>query len=364
MSQQDRFLGAEGAEGAADTVAPSAADTAAFEAFQAAPPPPPTRGRAGFLSGIVTRLRGSASAPEWADAGAGFASGLASMASAAAASLDSPGLSRVWVVVMALLGFAVLGLLVWYLYRRFTTSQLSTFVALSGSPVTGAPVTPLSVADASFPTLSNGREWSLSTWIYLSGVDPTDGFKRILYRGAVDRYDGASPVFYMDRVANSLTVKVATNGAAAGPYTTLDAVDADDCGFRRLSLGYVPLQRWVNLTLVVEDSVLTLCQDGDVVAVANTQYSPRGTTCSAASAVAVPSAGNLYIGGGGLNNEAGINGLIGQTVFANYALTLDKVRTIYSAGPIRSSLLGYIGLPDYGLQWPIVRLDAPATSGA
>jgi hypothetical protein len=72
--------------------------------------------------------------------------------------------------------------------------------------------------------------------------------------------------------------------------------------------------------------------------------------------IIAPQSGDIMIGGKA--GKEGINGYIGNAMFANYTVTLAQARDIYMRGPYKASWLSMFGLGNYGLRAPVYRLSA------
>ena len=236
--------------------------------------------------------------------------------------------------------------------------------------------------DVDMPSLYNGKEYSYSVWFYVDSVS-TGNPKMILYRGNNStNLQTATPIFYMSGDYVKLNVLVKTNkeaehlpeGANRASLNNLDAIQG--CDFVRMSVDYVPMQRWVNAILVVDNEFVQLFFDGELIAVTDVSEKVKfeGTyeenqTCNGTNdntslccddrLVGMSSEGkNVYIGAPNQAGADAIDGYISKVQFFNYAVTLDHAKVIYQAGPLHLSILNMIGLPLIGIRNPFYQIDS------
>jgi len=230
----------------------------------------------------------------------------------------------------------------YYVYRKYTSTSLKTVTMLT-KPKKVALIENISNA-VKLPTYVNGNEFSYSFWMYVdsSNAQSTKSDKFILgSMGAKGALSTANPVFFMDNNTNKLHVYVNTGGFV---NTLGDMKTSADS----LTISYLPLQRWVNILLVVDNNFVQLFMDGElrqVKDIAGTQLN---------KVVALPS-GNIYIGG--TTEQPAISGFLSKVQAFNYAVTIDHARIIYKAGPLNKSFLSVIGAGTYGIQSPFYKID-------
>lgn len=229
-----------------------------------------------------------------------------------------------------------------FVYRKYTSTSLKTVTMLT-KPKKIASIQNIS-STVKLPTYVNGNEFSYSFWMYVdsSNSQSTRADKYILgSMGSKGALSTANPVFFMDNNTNKLHVYVNTGGHV---NTLGDMKLSPDS----LTIPYVPLQRWVNVLLVVDNNYVQLFMDGElrqVKDIAGTQLN---------KVVAQPS-GNLYIGG--VPEQPAISGFLSKVQAFNYAVTIDHAKIIYKAGPLNKSFLSVIGAGTYGVQSPFYKLD-------
>jgi hypothetical protein len=272
---------------------------------------------------------------------------------AAAAGVNFP------VIFIVLLSLALFGLSVFVVYRFLVTSLKST--TLVPDPVYLFDTTPAAFASSKLPAL-NGREYAVSFWMYSAGVpNQTGGVHQefITFKGA-----GGLPALSVvqDKQKNrvyfvALTDANNTESSGTSATTLVDAYlssSGTTTNHVIIPVDYVPLQRWVNLCMVVDQDVVTVYMDGDIYNVHVTSQQVGGTT-SKRSIVRDPTGGDVVF-----NNSGGSSGkvraYISRLQFFNYALSVYHTKSIYNAGPTSAGVLSWLGLTNYKLQWPIVEV--------
>ena len=200
-----------------------------------------------------------------------------------------------------------------------------------------------------------GQEFGYSFWIFLSGAySITGGHKIIFQRGNTDApgyvSPSTSPLVVMDPSTNRMYVAVSTTAVTTGmsiPQVFAKTNGKFDSGFLVSYIDYVPLQRWVNVLVVVKDKNMYTYMDGDIYSVVSTGDIPvtdrpmvRGTS------------DDLVIG----DNKNNTPGFISMTQFFNYALTQRDAKSIYKAGPSKSTWLTLFGFGNYGVRNPIYQI--------
>ena len=235
------------------------------------------------------------------------------------------------------------------------------------------------------PTLSNGREYAYSFWVYLDSVNMNDNYNLVFLRGP--NSDGnylqnANPIVYLDKNSNKMVVKIRTaladsmtayknlDDVIIGADTTDDTADdktvhQDNCNYATFKIDYVPLQRWVNIIINVNNNMLAVIMDGSIHSTRVLNEDNTECTGDATSKVVSPTTGNIMVGNIDGNTETGIdslpaaNGYLSRLQFFNYSLkTPAHISKIYEAGPVKSvGILQKLGLPLYGLRNPLYRVD-------
>lgn len=284
--------------------------------------------------------------------------------SPASALYGSEAMKQTTIVLIILFGIFVLTLLIMFIVSRVRKSKLRE-VVLQPDMLTldDSREIPFK-ADASKMDLANaGQEFSLNFWIYLNPkYEATSNHKLVLARGVLpDTANGnvdfnANPIVFMDKSTNRMYIALSTNLVTSANISLNDIIARDVQGryvngFVVSYVDYVPLQRWVNVSITVRDNSAYVFVDADMYSAmtvndillskVNKRPIIRGTN------------GDLVIG----SRSATVNGYIAYTSYYNYALTQKEIRNIYSRGPYPKSLLSFIGLSSYGLRSPLYKIE-------
>lgn len=187
---------------------------------------------------------------------------------------------------------------------------------------------------SNMPSLYEGGEYSVSTWVYVTNWGVNKGYNKPFLRlngGSSSGYD--TLLMYLGQNVSKLSIRVSTdnlkldtaqlnnirpaNGSSYGssPYTDTDTKKCD--------IESIDLQRWVCITAVLDGRTLDVYIDGKL---------SRSCVLDGMFKVAGDSA-KLLLGG-----PTGFGGLIGQTQVANYAYSPDQVYRTYQNGPFDTSL--------------------------
>lgn len=254
---------------------------------------------------------------------------------------------------------------------------------LQGKLINGSPIylptqmKPVTVLASDLPATVAGREFSYSMWMYIDdfqrGSD-TNHFM-ILYRGVSDSINGANPIVFMDAQSNKLYVAIRTTGSSLAG-NSLDSllktnwfVSQDkNLAFANankhviLTVDYIPLQRWVNVMVIVDNKLMSLYMDGELYSVKSVDEFKGSSNNTLGSVnynlVMEKTDGNVYIGKNPVAQQSyTIDGYIGKVEFFNYAINQDEVRRIYQYGPLSSTWLSMFGITQYGVRSPIYKLN-------
>lgn len=244
------------------------------------------------------------------------------------------------VVVVGILFIVIVYVLI-YIFKQYNDTSLKT-VTMVKKPIKVPSDRLLNISeDAGLPKLNyvNGKEFSYSFWIYVDGDNNQNTSYRKFILGRMESSDSvnhASPLFELDNVSNKFFVKLSTSSSNTPQENSLE-------------IKYFPLQRWVNVVLVVDNNFVQLFLDGELREVKDLSNHSQD-----ASIVNTP-VGNLYIGSSA--NKPSFNGYISKVQAFNYAVTIDHAKVIYKAGPLHKTVLSVIGIDTYGIQNPIYRID-------
>lgn len=226
------------------------------------------------------------------------------------------------------------------------------------------------------PTLSNGREYAYSFWVYLESVKSDGNYNLVFLRSPnndSNYLNNANPIVYLDKNSNKMVIKVRTASADTITYENLDSViegegtnnpitfHNDNCKYATFKIDYVPLQRWVNIIINVNNNMLAIIMDGAVHSTRVLNEDNDKCPGESASKLVSPTTGSIMIGNISEegNNLPAADGFISRVQFFNYSLkTPAHIQKIYNAGPVKSvGILQKLGLPLYGIRNPLYRID-------
>lgn len=266
---------------------------------------------------------------------------------------------------------------------------------LKGKALTSEPIkldtitTPLLIDSGMIPTPVVGREYSYSFWVYVDDYTPTisNNHKLIFYRGSTNGdLTSANIVVFMDGMSNKLYMALKTQGnnLDTGSTSNLQNIISNNYFMNStlsmyntaqqhtinlytiLTIDYLPIQRWVNIGIIIDNTMLTLYVDGEIYSVKTTaeflalrppDVGPDGSVYNPVL-VMDKSVGSIHIGkskaiaGGNVPNA-----YLSTLSFYNYALSINDVKTNYRKGPLSSAgiLSRTLGIP-YGVRSPVYKI--------
>lgn len=282
---------------------------------------------------------------------------------------------------------------------------------LVGKKLTSKPIkldevgTAIEINGAEMPKPVVGREYSYSFWIYLDNYEQTytkDGTgkmipidKIVFYRGESGNVASANPIVFMDGLSNKMYIAIKTQNTSLSSvlsapnkvdyngnlynirfmnYFMNSALKLNDSAYALhdainkyliLTVDYVPLQRWVNVTFVIDNKVTTVFMDGEIYSVKSSEefkalrepeLDIRGKPIDI-NLIIEKTDGNMYIGKNSVGNKYAAPGYLGKLQYFNYAVSMKEVRDIYNDGPLDE--LGLFGMKmKYGVRSPIYKLGA------
>jgi hypothetical protein len=297
------------------------------------------------------------------------------------------------VVIYLVLGIALAFITAFILYYGISTTisnQQSYLIPNTKLPVLATQKTRYSADEV--PNSSNGKRSSLAFWIYIYDVDKYRGVDRhIMHRGGeTDGPGTASPYIALDALSNQIKITFAPRDASKlytsanmGATTTNSAALATTANkssalqyltaSRGITIKYIPLQRWVHIAVVVNENAMaggsiTVYVDGERnQSIDSTTKLPAILVNGATGGSITPKfniqdidldkKGDIYVGGSlGDASGPGFSGMISKVEFFNYEMNANDVYANYLKGPI-DNLLAKAGLPAYGIQTPIYRIQ-------
>ena len=271
--------------------------------------------------------------------------------------------------------FISFGVMIYILVQMIIVLNKPEFLYYTLSPM------PTDLSTTKFSNLKNSnkipntfaREFTYSFWVYLRSINKIrdDKYKLLFLRSEAENdnyFLKANPIVYFDKNSNKLIVKIRTTDA---DNTTLTSVLPNNnitdnfhnykCIYSTLTVDYIPLKRWVNIIINVDNNRVTLFVDGDIYQTELVNRLPD--ECSdvnvSNSRLVSETAGNIKLGENDMDDIHTPDGLISKLQFFNYSLkTPSDIRKIYDNGPVESqSFLQKFGIPNLGVRNPIYNIE-------
>lgn len=359
--------------------------------------PSQSEDKASFMSNLATKMT----------SGVGSAASIGK-ASVVQASSDY-GITIIVGIIVAIVFFIIAYMLYLYLARRLT-NKIVFDVPDTSTPRKGSVLH--KIDGSGLPSENNGSRMTFMFWIYINDLNMLagDDLRHVMHIGDKSTI-GASPEVYLDGIKNRLYVRFSKDTDLVGPnfdkavptnlldqvqrgttyrtsgtskdkeYNTifsrttvtnnkpvsqLDAIKID-LAKHGVVIDYVPLQRWVHVAIVVNETVnrgyIKTYLDGEIVA---TVTSDDNILLSGGESVSVDftglnltKKGDIYIGGDVYDSDIsrGFGGLVSRVTVSNYDMNGAQIKTVYVRGPI-DNLTSKMGLGAYGLRNPVYKVGA------
>jgi hypothetical protein len=271
--------------------------------------------------------------------------------------------------------FISFGVMIYILVQMIIVLNKPEFLYYTLSPM------PTDLSTTKFSNLKNSnkipntfaREFTYSFWVYLRSINKIrdDKYKLLFLRSEAENdnyFLKANPIVYFDKNSNKLIVKIRTTDADNTTLTSVlpnnnitDNFHNDKCIYSTLTVDYIPLKRWVNIIINVDNNRVTLFVDGDIYQTELVNRLPD--ECSdvnvSNSRLVSETAGNIKLGENDMDDIHTPDGLISKLQFFNYSLkTPSDIRKIYDNGPVESqSFLQKFGIPNLGVRNPIYNIE-------
>ena len=268
---------------------------------------------------------------------------------------------------------------------------------LTASKVNKTPIeihtiqTPVIADTGLMPAPLSGTEFALSLWIYVDSMNTslqTSGSGEpygnlILYQGAsTSDISGANFITFMDATTNKLYIAMKTinnsldqtcndniqniikNNYFMNKHLSLNN-NTNINSYVISAIDYIPLQRWVNIAIIIDNKLITTMIDGEIYSIQttdqikssrDTEYDANNSPINNPVIIDMPS-GSLFIG---KNPSIGrgnvVSGYVGNVNYWNYAPSINDLKNFYNNGPIGGwSLLRKLGI-SYGIRSPLYKL--------
>lgn len=240
------------------------------------------------------------------------------------------------------------------------------------------------IPSSDIPKTVVGREYSYSFWIYINEYNQTftkDGQgnvvpidKMLFYRGAPSDITTANPIVTMDGLSNKMFIAIKTqestlySGSVINYNNNLynirymnyfmnsslkirDMTSIYQPYINKhviLTVDYIPLQRWVNVSFIVDNKICTVFMDGEIYSVKSTEefkairepeLDIRGRPIDV-NIIVDKTDNTIFIGKNTVGAKTSVPGYLSKMQFFNYAISLNEVKKIYNAGPNSKNFLG------------------------
>jgi hypothetical protein len=255
----------------------------------------------------------------------------------------SQGPGRVIFIVIIAIVFIVL---MYYLYQWLNGDADYKDYLLYNSVNVGLPANSTAATtytSDNVPGIYPGGEFSVSTWIYVKNWSTTGNKPFLVVSGGTPEASGYKTlVLYLGQRKNKLGVRVSYDVESTTGSTTVSTTNLNTTQMNSLKnadgiyrdestdsnngdIDQIPLQKWVNITVVLAGRTLDVYIDGKL---------SRSTILPGMYKID-GSSSTVTLGG-----PNGFGGVIGKTRVANFAYSPDHVYSKYTSGPYDNSILG------------------------
>jgi hypothetical protein len=255
----------------------------------------------------------------------------------------------------------VVGYILYWAINKVAVAKKGLLVPQTKIPVDGSKITKIDKVE--FPDASNGKRATYMFWMYINDIDKYSGSRRRVMHIGEDNADTASPLVYMGANDNKLHVMFNPKKPDSQTPTGPGRIEYLTSKYG-IVIDYIPINRWVHVTIVVNESVnkgtISAYLDAELVKVASTgsanPVAGTGANVSSVQNLVLDKKGAIYIGGSPSDAMGpGFAGLVSKVMLFNFDLNVRDIYDEYRKGPI-DNLLAKLGLPAYGVQSPIYRI--------
>ena len=300
-------------------------------------------------------------------------------------------------IIVAIITAIIIYILYYYIANK-VSNRNSHYLKETSVPVVGNSLT--KAIGSGIPYAGNGVRMTMNFWIYISDINKYSGvYKHVFHRGD-SKIANASPLVYLDKNSSKLIVRFEVNNRTDGSsissmqkpfeapakinptktYTVAntsndnDKITADLMN-RGITIDYLPIQRWVFVSIVVneesQNGAISAYVDGELVKYissnqsetingryADTDPFKQNTIKYNFQSMVLDKGGDVWIGGDSSDSliGPGFAGFLAGLSFYNYDLNDKDIYEIYKKGPI-DNVLTKMGLPAYGVRSPIYRIN-------
>jgi hypothetical protein len=270
------------------------------------------------------------------------------------ASSKSNGMQIFKIFMIVIIMIIIIGITFWIIVKMKKGNKSESKLLKESYVSLDEKVDPID--SSRMPVPAEGNEYTFNFWVYLSDNYASSAqHKIVMYRGEKEdesnimRFRPSStPIVVMDKTNNIMRVAVATSKVTSS--MTLDEIfspgNSNDKKYLTGMVTRFPLQKWVNITIMVIDNNLRIYVDSDIHSV----YSTSEINGSPSIKI---SSGNIQVG----HQSNGVKGHFSNLRYFNHSVSQEKLKAIYYAAPIPKTFLRYFGFDKYGVQSPIYKIE-------
>ena len=235
--------------------------------------------------------------------------------------------------------FVVVGIAIYYFYKWLSGDGEFNEAVVFNPPIAGMPATYDDEQVIYKPeniSLYDGGEFSISTWIYIADWSVGKGLNKP-FLAVSGGNDFATIIMYIGKNTTKLGVRVSNEISTTQKYkltpAELNQIRHINSGSNNPSysdeiidkcdIETVDMQRWVNITLVLNGKTVDVYIDGKM-----------SRSC-VLNGVFLVASGTFSVS---LGSAYGFGGLIGKTQVSDFAYSPDQVYKIYQSGPNDTSI--------------------------
>jgi hypothetical protein len=206
---------------------------------------------------------------------------------------------------MRIASILIIAFIVLYILRKLYQKTGTNQKFILSAPLQGSSTR--TIKSSKLPRPLNTNEFTYSMWIYINGVNTAQKtLTHLMHIGNPD-LSVVSPGIWLKPGSNDLNVRF---NLIKNKNNQL-ANNIKDCGIENL-----PIKRWFNLSIVVNQEAIELYVDGHLV-----------KTC-VASGLPNLNQGDLF-----LCKNKDFDGVLSKLSFTSLALSANDIQTIYMKGP-------------------------------
>ena len=230
---------------------------------------------------------------------------------------------RIVSILLTIIGLVAL----YYLYQYLFASTTGNTYLLVSKNQTANSITPIIIASDKLPTIYEGGEFTISTWIYVNDWSIRRGYNKSILSIEGDNFDIIR--MYLGTYKPTLSVRLHTveSGSTSGSLNASTRISTfnptqfsspdSDSSLPLCDLPEIELQRWVCITVAINGKTVDVYYDGKLA-----------RSCVLPTYYKADSRYSAKLLGYG-----GFGGQISRTMMYDIALNPEQVYKIYMAGP-------------------------------